>query len=77
MIAHDETADGDSTQHGFDDAVDVVDLGAGVELRNHAAECNTATDVHGVEGGHELLAADVVEVHIDAVGGRPPQQTWP
>ena len=46
-------------------------LAVGRVLADHAAQRDAAADVHVLQRGHQVRPADVVEVHVEAVGSDP------
>lgn len=70
LVADDETAHGEALGNNVHQVLDGVGLlGLEVVLGDHTAGDDAAEVVHGVDGGRELLAADVLVVDVDAVGG--------
>ena len=66
-VGNDEAAHGDALDEHVLDVLDGV--GGGVVLRDHTANNHTAEVVHGVESSLEVLAADVLVVDVDTLGG--------
>ena len=71
LVADDEAAHGQTLGHNVHEVLDRVGLvRLVVVLGDHTAGDDAAEVVHGVDGGLELLAADVLVVDVDAVGGQ-------
>lgn len=70
LVSNNEAANGKALGDDLHQVADRVLLaGLGVVLADHAAGDDAAEVVHGVDGGLELLAAHVLVVDVDAVGG--------
>jgi hypothetical protein len=67
-VSDDEAAHGNSLGDDLHEVADRVDVfGLGVVLADHAAGDDATKVLHGVDGGFELFAADVLVVDVDAV----------
>src|ERR1700712_4290077 len=68
MIRHDEALDGEAALHDGEHLGRAGDRVLVLVFRDRAAEGDAAEIVHALESGVEDLAADILEVAVDALG---------
>ena len=70
MVTHDEAAEGQALEHDLDQVVHTGCRRGILHRRDHPAQRDPAAHLQRVQGRDEMIAADVVEVQVDAVRSR-------